>query len=293
MLPSEAPRVPTRGIATMMLGIALFSVLNGVVKAQAQIFPINQIVFFRNAFALLPLFLLLRSSGGSLRAVQTRPRAHVALSVLFTLTLFCLFYAYSVLPLADATAIAFSQPLFVVVLASLLALERPGALIWWSVAIGLAGVLLMARPGGTGEAAGYALALLGSVLGAGSMLVQRSLALTDATAVIAIYTLGISALCVMPTLPLSWVAPTGPQLLGLTAMGVASGLCQFLIVHAFYHATASQIAPVTYTKMLWAIVIGYLWFGDVPSVFVLTGAVIVMAAAALSLHSARDARGSE
>lgn len=280
-------RRPLQGIAIMLAGLALFSILNAVVKAQSELFPLNQIIFFRNTFALLPLLAILYWSGGLGRLRTQRASHHVALSLLFTLTLFCIFYAYSVLPLADATAIAFSQPLIVVILASVLAFERANLLGWCSVGIGFAGVLIMVQPSGAGQGMGYAMALLGSALGAGSMLVQRSLALTEGSILIAFYTLSLSAIVTLPSLAFAWAPPTAPQTAGLIAMGVASGLCQYLIVHAFYHASAAIIAPVTYTKMLWAVLIGYLWFGDVPSVQILIGSVIVLVASVVNLAAAR------
>ncbi|MEO1308552.1 MAG: DMT family transporter, partial [Pseudomonadota bacterium] len=203
--------------------------------------------------------------------------------------LYCIFYAYSVLPLADATAIAFSQPLIVVILASVFSQERASWIGWCSVGIGLIGVLLMAPPAGTGELLGYAMALTGSTFGAASMLVQRSLALKESALVIAFFTLSLSAVLTLPTLGFAWVWPNGWQLAGLVAMGIASGLCQLVITQAFYHASAALIAPVTYTKILWAVLIGFLWFGDTPSSQILIGAAIVLAAAALNLSAARVA----
>lgn len=283
------PRRPIVGMLTMLVGIALFSVLNAVVKAQSAYIPLNQIVFFRNAFALIPLGYLLMRVGAKGRLGQARLGQHALLALLFTITLYCIFYAYSVLPLADATAIAFSQPLIVVILASVFSQERASWIGWCSVGIGLIGVLLMAPPAGTGELLGYAMALTGSTFGAASMLVQRSLALKESALVIAFFTLSLSAVLTLPTLGFAWVWPNGWQLAGLVAMGIASGLCQLVITQAFYHASAALIAPVTYTKILWAVLIGFLWFGDTPSSQILIGAAIVLAAAALNLSAARVA----
>lgn len=273
----------------MLVGVALFSVLNGVIKAQAEVFPINQIVFFRNAFAVLPLIWILQRTQGWLAVARARKRAQLLLSLLFTMTLFLIFNAYARLPLADATAIAFSQPIIVFVLVSILALERPNLIGWVAAAIGFGGILIMVQPNGSGDPVDYAFALFGSVVGAVSMLVQRGLAQREPAVVIAFFALGVSALATAPSLFLSWVTPTWPQAFGLMAMGLASGLFQLVTTQAFFHASPALIAPVTYTKILWAVLIGYFWFGDVPSSQISLGAGIVILAAGLSLRAAREA----
>lgn len=284
---TDRPRVPSVGLGMMVVGIALFSVLNAVVKAQSEIFPVNQIMFFRNSFAMLPIVWLLVQSGIVARLHQAQIRAHVTLGCLFTASLFLVFSSYAILPLADATAIAFSQPLFVFVLASLFSDERASILGWVSVIIGLCGVMLMIKPEGGGQSLGYAFALAGAFVSAISMLIQRALALREAAVVISCLTLGTSALLTIPTLAFAWVTPNLTQLVGLIAMGLASGVLTLLTTQAFYHASAALIAPVTYTKMLWAVVLGYLWFGDVPSLEILIGATVVLVAAALNFRAAR------
>ncbi|MBR3369498.1 MAG: DMT family transporter [Rhodobacteraceae bacterium] len=274
----------------MLVGIGLFSVLNGVVKAQMEVFPPNQVILFRNAFALVPLWFMLLPLGGLAALRSARIKEHVVLSVLFTGTLLCIFFAYSIMPLVDVTAISFTQPLLVSVFAFALRLEKTTRLQWLAVAIGLGGVLVMVQPTGGGPVIGGLIALVGSAMGAASMLIQRRLSTSDSTQSIAFYTLGISALLMLPLMFYSYVTPTSWQLAGLIGMGVASGICQYVIVRAFYHATASEIAPMTYTKIIWAVIIGYLWFSEVPTLDVMLGSIAVMGATYLAFRSAAAAR---
>lgn len=269
-------RDPRQGVILMVAGIALFSILNGVVKAQSELFPINQIVFFRNAFAVIVVLGMVAVAGGPALLRTRRPGEHALLSTMFTATLFLIFTAYSMMPLADATAIAFTQPLIVTLLSLPFAVEKVRRIEWLAVAIGFCGVLLVVQPTGGGSTLGAMLALGGSAMSAGSMLLQRRLSTTEATHAITFYTLGLSAVAMVPTLFFSWTQPTGPQLLGLVAMGIASGFCQYLTVRAFYHAPAATIAPVTYTKMIWAIAIGFVWFGEIPTPLVVVGALVVI-----------------
>lgn len=274
----------------MLVGIGLFSILNGVVKAQMEIFPPNQVIFFRNTFALIPLWFMLVPLGGLVALRSTRIKEHLLLSVLFTGTLLCIFYAYSIMPLVDVTAITFMQPLLVSVFAFVLGLEKTTRLQWLAVAIGLGGVMIMVQPTGGGPVIGGLIALAGSAMGAASMLIQRRLSGTESTQTIAFYTLGVSAVLMLPLMFYSYATPTFWQLAGLIGMGIASGLCQYVIVRAFYHATASEIAPMTYTKIIWAVVIGYLWFAEVPTLDVMIGTLAVMGATYVAFRSAVAAR---
>ena len=286
---SAPPRDARRGVVLMTTGIALFSMLNGVVKAQAELFPLNQIIFFRNAFAMIPILLMVQAAGGVAILRTRRLGEHVALSALFTATLFSFFLAYSLMPLADATAIAFTQPLIVTLLSLPFAAEKVRRIEWIAVAVGFAGVMLVVQPSGDSVGVGAVFALLGSAASATTMLIQRRLSGTEATHAITFYTLGLSAVVMVPTLAFSWVMPTPWQLAGLIVMGLASGLCQYLVVRAFYHAAASTVAPVTYTKMVWAILIGVVWFGDVPEPIVIVGSIIVIGATLLVARADRPA----
>lgn len=285
-------RDPLRGALIMLIGMALFSILNGVVKAQAQHFPINQIVFFRNAGGVLPLLLILLWSG-RLRDMRTRhPLRHLLLATSMTGGIFFSFTAFHLMPLADVMAIGFTQPILVTVASALLLKERIPPAGWIAVFGGLAGVQLMVQPSGAGFNVGAIAAVFGTLCSAASMMLQRSLASREDPLVITAWYMGLSSLALAPTLAFSWAAPSMLGLAGLVAMGVASGLCQWLTVQALYHASAASVAPINYTNMLWAIIIGYLWFGDVPTPQVLAGSAVVIAATAVLLHAARNARAA-
>lgn len=279
------PRVPLTGLVLMITGVALFSILNGVVKAQMEVFPVAQVIFFRNAFALVPLAFMLRG----VRLPRATLPAHLGLALTFTLALACVFGSYARLPLADATAIGFFQPLMVALMTLALGLSRVARGEWVSIALGLGGVLILVQPSGqAGSVTGVMLALGGAAFAAAGMIQQRQLSLRDPTALIAFMTLALSALMVLPVLPFDWVTPTGPQLAGLVAMGLASGLCQFVTVRAAYHASAVMLAPINYTKMIWAILIGFLWFEEVPGLAVLAGTGVILISTLLSLRNGRQ-----
>jgi len=270
-----APNV-RRGMLLMIAGLALFSVLNGVVKFLAETFPVNQIIFFRNFFALATLLAMAPALGG-LKALRASNKGGLALQALqFTGVLGFIFLAYRYMPLADATAISFLQPLLVVLLSAPFLGERVTRVGWIGVILGFAGVMLMMRPTGDASAFGISMALIGTVFSALSLLQQRNLSRGATSIAIAFWTLGGSALLIAPTLPFYWVTPTPPQWAWLIGNGLASGACQYLTTRALYHAPVGAIAPLNYTKMVWAVLVGFLWFGDVPTLGMLAGSATVI-----------------
>lgn len=279
--PAGEERDAKRGVVMMLIGLALFSILNGVVKALAETFAVNQIVFFRNGFALVTLLLMARGLGG-FAALKVHNRPGMALqAVQFTAVLLFIFVAYRHMPLADATAISFLQPVLVLLLSAPLLGEKVTRLGWVALLLGLGGVLLMIKPTGGGSVFGLTMSVIGTVFSALSLIQQRSLSRNETSLSIAFWTLAGSALLVLPSLPFNWVQPTPAQWALLIGNGLASGACQYLTTRALFHTPVATIAPLSYTKMLWALIVGFVWFGDVPTLLVLGGSAIVIAASAL------------
>lgn len=265
----------------MLVGLALFSVLNGVIKSLMVTFPVNQVVFFRNALALVTLLLMARSFGGLQALRVNSPGPLVTQGVLFTAVLGFVYVAYGLMPLADATAISFLQPLLVVMLSWRLLGEKVSNTGWVAVALGLFGVLLMIRPTGNSSIFGVVMALIGTVFSAAYMIHQRDLSRQESTLAITFWTLAGCALLTLPTLPFFWVQPTAEQWVWLIGNGLASGFCQYITTRALFHAPAATVAPLKYTMIVWAVVIGFFWFGEVPSLGMLAGSAIVILASYL------------
>lgn len=280
-------RDPRRGLVLMCLGLALFSILNGVVKAQAETFPINQIVFFRNAGGAAALLLILAWIGPIPRLALRRLPLNLLQTALMTCGILFTFTAFHLMPLANVMAIGFTQPIVIAVASVLCLGERISRLGWAAILLGLLGVQLVVLPATGGMNLGAFAAAAGTICSAGSMMLQRELTTHQAPLMITVTFMVLSSAVLLPSLLVSWVVPTAWQLAGLVAMGLASGPLQLLMVQALYHASAATIAPMSYTNMLWAVLIGYVWFGDVPSVPVLAGSAVVIAATALLVRSVK------
>lgn len=284
---ASRPRDPRRGLLLMLVGLALFSILNAVVKAQAQIFPVNQIVFFRNAGGGLALLLLLPWLGQTLQIRLRDLPVNILQTAIMTSGILLTFLAFHLMPLADVMAIGFLQPIAIAVASVLFLGERISRYGWAAVVLGLVGVQLVIMPSGSGVNLGALAAAGGMICSAASMMLQRTLTAHQTPLRITVTFMILSSLALLPSLVMSWVTPSGWQLAGLIAMGLASGPLQLLMTQALYHATAATVAPMGYTNMLWAVLIGYLWFGDVPTPAVLGGSFVVIAATALLVRSVR------
>ena len=249
--------------------------------------PVGEIVFCRGLFALIPIVLFFGWRGQLRGALQTdRRKAHLVRGAFSVVGTFCTFGALARLPIADVTAIAFIAPLITVVFAAVILKEHVHAYRWSAVGVGFCGVILMLSPYFGSHAAlttsmmiGLSLALLNAVSSGGATIQIRRLTATESSAAIVIFmTLTVMAVSLL-TAPFGWRMPApGPELYLLVGIGIAGGLGQMLFTESYRYAPASFLAPFDYAAMLWAFLLGFWMFGEVPTTAVVSGAVIVAGA---------------
>lgn len=278
---------PGRGIAIMVLGLLVFAVLNGVVKDLAQRFPVTEIIFFRNLFGLVPLLFAVPFNGGWATLKPKNIPGHLVQAVAMSVTLVCAYIAFAMIPLAEATAIMFLQPVLLVVLAHFLLKERASLAAWIAVVLGFMGVLLIVRPTDLGFEIGTLAALAGAFFAAVAIVQVRGLAASNTALTITIWYMVLSTLIFLPSIAFFWATPSPADLAALILMGVASGLGQFLIILPFRYADAATLGPVQYFSIVGGLLVGYLWFAEIPTWTTIVGAVIVMSAMALVLPRRR------
>jgi len=274
-----------RGIACLVLAIALFSAMDVMVKLLAADYPTLQLVFFRSVFALVPLSFAVARAGG-LRMLRTRrPFAHILRSAAGLGAMVAFFASYASLPLAEAYAIAFAAPLMLTAMAGPLLGEWIGWRRWCAVIVGFVGVLVILRPGMGVLAPAALLCLAGTVLYALAMVMIRKLGSTETTVAIVFYfTLTCAVVGGLGMLP-DWVTPRSPTDLALMiGTGLVGGLAQLLMTSAFRSAPAATLAPFEYTALVWGIGFGWLVFGDWPDSVVFLGAAIVVGSGLYIVH---------
>jgi drug/metabolite transporter (DMT)-like permease len=278
-----------KAILLKLAAALVFSLLSAVVRYLGEGVPLGQQVFFRSAFAVLPLVAIYAVRQELHHALHTkRPLGHIGRGAISVAGMFLNFAALARLPLSDATAISFAAPLITVAFAPLLLGESVRLYRWSAVAAGFIGVLVMLWPyfdvahyAGAANAAaaiGASCAVLAAFTNAGSVIQTRRLTTTESTSSIVFYFSLICALGGLATLPFGWINPSPPQLAALIALGLLGGLAHVLQTESYRHAPASVLAPFDYSMMLWAFLLGYAMFGEVPSVYVFAGGAIVTAA---------------
>ncbi|MCB1745005.1 MAG: DMT family transporter [Gammaproteobacteria bacterium] len=274
---------PTRGIALVIASGAAFTCNDSMMKWLRADYPVGEAITLRGLFALLALLMLLPWMGGwrSLRIHDWR--AQITRGLLVCLTTVCFIAALRYMPLADAVGIAFSGPLFTVALAGLLLGERIGWRRWSAALFGFAGVLLMVRPSGAGLQPAALLPLVTALGGAVRDVLTRRMSLTDHSNA----TLAVSILAVVLfgglSLPLGalspeqrWIWPTGPHLLLFALAGVLLAIGQYCIIESLRLAQVGLVAPFKYTSYLWALLLGWLVWRDVPELGTALGATMVI-----------------
>lgn len=259
------------------------------VKSVSADYPTGEIVFFRSAFALVPLIVWLAWQGDLINAVRTSNVAgHLLRGLIGTCGMFSGFVALSYLPLTDSVAIGYAAPLITVVLAAVVLKETVRVYRWTAVVVGFAGVLIMLTPHlnassiarglSGGPAVGVVFALFAAFCTAGATIQVRRLTKTEKTGAIVLYFSLLSTCLGLATIVLGWRLP-GPGDFGLLVLtGIFGGIGQILLTQGYRYGDASLLAPFEYTTMIWALFTGWFIFGQLPQAAVIVGGVIVSAA---------------
>jgi drug/metabolite transporter (DMT)-like permease len=276
--------VAASGIGLGALAFGLFSIMDALINWLSATYPVPQLVVFNALFALIPIALLIVRRGGLLQLRTGRLGLPLLRGALGMVGSFLAFYAYSRLPLADAYAIIFATPLLITALSVPILGEAVGWRRWSAVVVGFVGVLIMLRPGVAPIGAGSIAALGAACASACAILLVRKLSVTETTTSIAFYS-SLTILVVMSALfGHGFVMPGIFDLALMAASGLLGGSALLILIAAYRRSPAALVAPFQYSQMLWAIVLGALFWGDLPEAAMLLGASIVAASGLFILY---------
>lgn len=295
--PAAPPQRPILGISLKILAALAFTAMSAMVKyatsgGTSTPVPLGELTFFRSFFALVPVLLWLAYARPLSAAFATKNlKGHIRRGLIGSIGMFLGFSALLHLPLPDATAFGYAAPLLSVVLAWLILKEVIRIYRWTAVIVGFIGVIIMLMPhlsmgakAAPGAWTGIGFALAGAVCSAFAMIEVRRLTATEHTGAIVVYfsltttTLSLMTLVAGLFKPeWAWVWPTGRDFALLAAIGFFGGVGQILMTHCYRFADASVIAPFDYTSMIWALLLSWLLFDQVPDRLVLIGATVVIA----------------
>jgi drug/metabolite transporter (DMT)-like permease len=285
MAPRGALSPTARGILLMLATMAFFVAADTTAKVLTQTYPAAQIVWGRFAFNFLIVAVCV--GPGLLRAFRTRrPLLQLARSVLQVGSTASFFGALFFLPIATAITLAFLQPLLITALSVPLLGERVGPRRWAAIACGFLGVMIIMRPGAAMEWAAL-LPLATAAFSALYQLATRAVAAVDPVMTTLFYTAALGTLLSSAAVPFFWQAPDLAGWCLLAMVGLLSGVGHLLMIRAYALASASLLAPFTYTQLVWATLFGFLVFGDVPDGWTAGGAAVIVGSGLYVFHRER------
>jgi drug/metabolite transporter (DMT)-like permease len=264
-----------RGALWVMMAALLLTIMGAMVKELSKDIHSFQIVFFRCLIGGIALFPFILRAGISSLKTQ-RPDLHTARVIIGITAMFCVFYAFSHLPLAEAVAIVFSRPLF----AMALAIPLLGEIIGWRRAaaalIGFAGVLIMIRPGTAAFHPASLVALAGAVMAGSIAIIVKKMAPTEKPDTIVMwFAIGGTLIAAIPA-SLFWVWPTPTQWGWLVAIGITGIFGQSALMRGFSTGETSFVTPFDYTRLIFATIFGIVLFGELPDFWKVVGALIIV-----------------
>jgi drug/metabolite transporter (DMT)-like permease len=292
MIPTPAPAAhPWRGMLIFLAALFLFSGMDSTTKYMAMRWNAPLVVAIRYILQTLLILLLLAPAQGR-KLVETRRRGLVLLRAA-CLVLASLFMSLALqrMPVAETTALVFLGPLLVTLLAWPVLGEWIGPAGWVAAIGGFGGVLLVARPGSGLDPVGLACMAVTVAATAVYQLLSRMLAPSERQEVLLFYASLVGAVGFGALLPMYWFdrAPEGKDLLLFLGMGAVGAFSHFLFSLAYKYTPASQLAPLNYVQLLWAGLLGWLIFGQLPDRTSLLGMAVILASGILAALRSRPA----
>jgi drug/metabolite transporter (DMT)-like permease len=287
--PARADR-PFRGIALILLSTVFLATSDISAKYLAKTLPSIEIAWVR--FVIFALIMVPAMVPGSpmfaLRTSNLKLQLLRGLALLGSSVLFITGLRY--LPMAEASATSFVAPLFVTALSIVFLSEKVGIRRWIATMVGLTGVLVIVRPGTGAFQLAALLPIVSAFAWAGTLVMTRVMSGREHAITTMAYS-SIVGVCVMSALvPFVWVAPSSNEILICLLVGVASTTGQWIVVLAFRYADASVLAPFSYIQLLWACMLGFLIFGEVPDAWTMAGAAVIVASGLYTAHRERIRR---
>ena len=266
-----------KAAAVALVAMGLYATHDVVIKTLGETYPPLQILFFASllSFPLVAVILLQDPTHGTLR--PTHPFWVALRSACIVTAGIGGFYAFSTLPLAQVYAILFAAPLLVTVLSIPVLGERVGAHRWIAVLLGLAGVLVVLRPGGQALGLGHAAALLGAGCSALASVIVRKLGRSERTVVLILWPMLGNFVLTGAALTIDYVPMSLSDLLLAAAIAGLGLVAGFLVIRAYRLGEAAIVAPMQYSQIIWATGYGWFLFGETVDGATLLGAGIIIA----------------
>jgi drug/metabolite transporter (DMT)-like permease len=274
-----------RGALLMIASGLLFSGMAALIKHISTQLPNEMVVFFRSAMGLLVLLPWVWQRGW--HQLKTKKfRGHLLRGLAGLAAMYCFFYAIAHLSLAEATLLNYSTPLFVPFIAVTWLGEKISRRLWFAIGTGFVGILLILKPGMEIFTPASLIGLASGVLAALAMVSIRRLTHSEPTLRIVFYFSAVSTAVSAVPLLWRWQTPAPGLWVSLVLLGALASMAQWLMTRAYSHAPAAQVGPFTYSTVVFAAIVGWIFWGEVPDALSFAGAVLVCVAGMLTIRFA-------
>ena len=279
-----------KGALILLIAAAGFSVMAMLIKLVGQRLPVTQIILIRQCVILgIMLPGIAKAFPGSLHT--SRPYLQLTRIAVALVAMLAGFTAVINMPLADATAIGFAKSFFVTIFAIIILKEAVGLRRWTAIIVGFIGVLIMLQPGGSGFNIYGVYAIIGAIAAGLVMVIIRLLSRTERPATILLYqAVGVGLIMAVPAL-YYWEPPTAAEWGLMILIGATGWISQMANIYAYKYGEASLLAPIEYTRLIYATLIGIVVFAEFPGTATIAGAIIVVSASAYTIHREYQRRG--
>ena len=281
-------RPPVSGILCMIGGALALTINDGMAKYLTETYPVGQVMALRGTFILCLLIFLFISARKKLNLKIYSWRNNFYRAAAMTGSTFCFITGLSYLPIADAIAIAFAAPLLTTLLAVFCLRERVGLHRWVAIFFGFIGVIIIVQP--TDDAFKVAaLAPLGAAFfGAIRDVITRKITSSESSFTILLTSMFLITLAGYLTFPLGWSEFQVEHIWLFLCSSILVGAAQYLMIEAFRLGEVGLISPFKYSSLLWAVIIGFIVWGDIPGYFVLVGATILIISGVYLLRAEKN-----
>lgn len=256
----------------------MFSVMFMFAKMLSTSHSVFEIAFYRNVIAIVPFLVMIFGFGRrDILKIHSKPGLVSIRAVIGTISLFITFAAFSLMPMADTSALLFTASLFIPVLGVIFLKESVGPYRWSAIMLGFAGVIIMTAPSGEVNSLGIFLALFAALLHATLQVILRYLGPYESPETISFYFFAIGILLAALPMPFIAVMPTAEEIPLLLGVGLSGTAAQWLLSIAFHNARAAIVTVFNYSSIVWSTLFGWMIWNDWPLPTVITGAIIVIA----------------
>ncbi len=266
-----------RAIGLIIGSSILFSFNNALIKWEVAFYPVGEVAFFRTLFGMLTLYIIILPRLGLGAFYTRRPGAHLKRAVSQFGSMTCFMFALQLMPLADVTAIGFTAPLFTTLLSIVILKDRVGIHRWGALIVGFIGVLMITQPGPGTFQIGVVFALANALMISSVTIAIRRMSVTESTETLTLWQMTSITLLSACLLPFGFTVPTWADVGLLALAGLGNGTAQYMWTKALHLAPPSAITPFNYLSLIWAALLGFAVWGDLPTRAVIIGAVIVVA----------------